>query len=300
VWLIHKNSFISAIDSLRRAYQEWSLNLDFIMSTPIGSSPRFDRLSVVNPSISGLQNPGNLQAEMDLGYCFGVGDDTIPALYANPLSQYYGVYATSYTYNTTKCNANNQIYIIPRFATNIYYNCDTPPQLTSEYNHFYNLTLGNSTFEQIIEREITLYLYRTLSYRWDLTMFHQSNAIQFNPDTYGLNFIPSIAIINGTTSLWQIWTSSVLTALTQYTTLPILSLLESTLGHYFIQREIRDVCGPTGYRVVVDDNVVAVSYNGTCNAPVALSVSNFASAAFKIIPESTRVDEYGPDLTYYL
>jgi len=238
---------------------------------------------------------------MDLNICFGVGDDTIPALYANPQSPYYGVYATSYTYNTSKCNDHNQIYIIPRFATDIYYNVNVPPQLVSEYYSFYNLTLGNSTFEQIIEREVTLYLYRTLSYRWDLTMFHQSNAVQFNPDSYtGLSFIPSLSIVNGTTSLWQIWTASVLTALSQITTLPVLSMMENALGHYFIQREIRDACAPTGYQLVVDGNVVAVSYDSTCEAPVALSVSDFASATFKNIPVSTRVDQYGPDATYWL
>ena len=146
-----------------------------------------DTLSMVTPGISGLNNPNFMKAFTDRGMRYVVTDTSRPG----------GLPAVP---NTAILNSlQPSVVMIPRRATNIFYNTSTPVagavgSETDEYNFLFGpngiFRIGGpggapfftttQTYNQIIEREsdaIITYMLRNEMYP---LMFHQANFWRYN------------------------------------------------------------------------------------------------------------------------
>jgi hypothetical protein len=161
------------------------INQNKTIATQLGLSN--DTLSMVTPGISGLNNPNFMKAYVDSGMRYVVTDTSRPGgLPAIP--------------NTAIVNSlQPSVVMIPRRATNIFYNTSTPTQgaigsETDEYNFLFGpngiFRVGGpggppffpttQTYSQIIEREsdaIVTYMLRGEMYP---LMFHQANFLRYN------------------------------------------------------------------------------------------------------------------------
>jgi hypothetical protein len=88
---------------------------------------------------------------------------------------------------------NPRILIIPRYPTNLYYNVSTPAEWVSEYNYFFGAAGvvpppppqtswfgGDSTYEQILDRESEVLLRYMLKYNANSWMFHAANLRDYD------------------------------------------------------------------------------------------------------------------------
>jgi hypothetical protein len=140
------------------------------------------RDALVQPDISGLNNATSMQAARDFGIRYVISDTSRPG-WDNP-SPNAGIYST----------LQPEILIIPRRATNLFYNLYTPADWVAEYNCFYNknnpIKCGGATFDKyryldqpidyqaILEHESDQMVQYLLKWDIDPIMFHQPNLIQ--------------------------------------------------------------------------------------------------------------------------
>jgi hypothetical protein len=125
--------------------------------------------SMVQPEVSGLNNPEFLRAAYDFGIRYIVSD-TSYAQWDNPSPNagFYSVHQPG-------------ILIIPRRATNLYYNVSTPAEWVSEYNYFYApggvlpTWTRPLTYTEILDVESDMMLKYLLRSELDSIMFHQAN-----------------------------------------------------------------------------------------------------------------------------
>jgi hypothetical protein len=205
-----------------QVYQEWYLNnatalelFDNDLSTP----PNFNRVSAITPSISGLFNGAALQAMWDLGFRNLVNDNSHPE--QAPAFPYHGWYT-----NVTS-NGFAGMYIVPRHATNIYYDSSLTEHVEELYNHMYSTSL---TFDEIMLLEVEVNTRNLVQFRHDPFMFHQANMRTF---TY----------YNQNTSLLTWWVDRIVDSVLLYFTLPMTSHTHDELAVMLHAREARDSCG---------------------------------------------------------
>jgi hypothetical protein len=101
---------------------------------------------------------------LDFGFQFVVGDNSRPELI--PENLYH-------TLHTNATNGYDGLVIVPRHATNIYYDSCWPIHITEQYDHFYGYLYGHSSLDQIISRDVAVAMKALLAYRHDPFMFHQ-------------------------------------------------------------------------------------------------------------------------------
>ncbi len=125
--------------------------------------------SMIQPEISGLNNPEFLRAAKDFGIRYILSDTSQPG-WKNP-SPNTGFYSTF----------QPSILIIPRYPTNLYYNVSTPTEWISEYNYFYApgglfQTWDHAlTYAEVLDKESEIWLRYLLKFDLNPVMFHQSN-----------------------------------------------------------------------------------------------------------------------------
>lgn len=125
--------------------------------------------SMIQPDVSGLNNPQFLQAAHDFGMHYLVSDTSQPGWNnPSPNAGFYSIYQPS-------------ILIIPRHPTNLYYNVSTPAEWISEYNYFYAPgglfpTWDHAlSYAEVLDKESDIMLRYLLKYDIDPLMFHQPN-----------------------------------------------------------------------------------------------------------------------------
>ncbi|MDP2163821.1 MAG: JDVT-CTERM domain-containing protein [Hydrogenophaga sp.] len=145
------------------------------------------RDSFINPEISGLENAAFYSAAntyglrhivMDTSKCYLTfrptlsGSTRLPP--CDPIPT-FGGYVDS---------RSPQLFIMPRYPTNLFYNVSTPAEWVDEYNYFYGPggTLPpeqrfptDRTYEQILDFESNVWLSYLLRYDPYPLMFHQAN-----------------------------------------------------------------------------------------------------------------------------
>jgi hypothetical protein len=125
--------------------------------------------SMIQPEISGLQNPEFLRAAKDFGIRYILSDTSQPGG-GNP-SPNAGFPSSS----------QPGILVIPRHPTNLYYNVSTPAEWLSEYNYFYGpgglfpVWDHALTYAELLDKESTLWLRYLLKFDLDPVMAHQTN-----------------------------------------------------------------------------------------------------------------------------
>eukprot|EP01111_Echinosteliopsis_oligospora_P000404 TRINITY_DN1042_c0_g2_i1.p1 TRINITY_DN1042_c0_g2~~TRINITY_DN1042_c0_g2_i1.p1 ORF type:complete len:869 (+),score=262.17 TRINITY_DN1042_c0_g2_i1:138-2744(+) len=241
--------------------------------------PRYSNKSMVTPSISGLYNANAMKALWDVGIRSVVGDNSRTDL-KTPF-QYHGFYTT------IEKNGFAGLYIMPREATYIYYDCSIPRELESEYNHLYTTYYGGpSTLDDIVTREGKRVTLLFLAFRIDPYMFHQANMREYLDPATGKN-----------TSLLRHWIEAVVARFYMYYDLPIHAHTHDLLTQKWLNRESRDSCGFQSTLTVNTATWQATGISGSSTGQCSMAITGVqvSAAASKFTEE-----KYGPDTTTWV
>lgn len=274
-WLSHTYTHAN-LDYTSYEQTDWELkkNIEFINDL-FEEYPKYQNYysheSMVTPRISGLLRRDSLKAIFDNGIKYVTGDNSRSELV--PEHPYVGLYTTE------EKNGFNGVLIIPRNATEIYYNASTPAELVSEYNSIYMKSLGSwSSFDDIYKREAERVVINLLRYDPSPYMFHQSNMNRFELSS------------GKKTSLLSHWMDEVAQGIRKYSKLPITSIKMDDLKDIYLERMAYEKCQLTSV--------------GTFEKGVLKKISFKSLAACKVyvtglVEESKKyeVEEYGPDHT---
>ncbi|CAO2655486.1 Nn.00g042890.m01.CDS01 [Neocucurbitaria sp. VM-36] len=208
--------------------QEWFRRIGFMDSV---SLPYFSPSGLVPPGITGLHNGDALRAWVENGIIYAVGDNTRPALMnvASRKSDFHPI-ATN-----VRENGYEGVWIIPRFSSSIYFNCDDTGCDNAEWGA---ITGNTGNFSVQLENEKITNAKNLLGLRWDPYMFHQANL--------RVSDTPEITLLgkNKQWSLLMAWTEAVLYEVIRVVEWPVITLKHDDLAKAFIARKTRDECQP--------------------------------------------------------
>ncbi|KAH7127836.1 hypothetical protein B0J13DRAFT_453912 [Dactylonectria estremocensis] len=249
------------------AKREIQFNQAWMSQMGIDKATRFSKHGLIPPAITGLHNGDVIQAWLDNGITNVVGDNTRPVL-RNSDNKYWPLIST------VASNGYAGLTIVPRYATTIYYNCDTAACTTLEW---INTSGGSGDFTKLLSQaknDNTRYL---LSLQSDPYMFHQANMRQIDVDSI------TIGSETGKMSLVTAWTETIVQELTRLTNWPIISQTHDEFTQYFLDRMAVDKCSPKlsyGYSSSGAISSVTVSANGnTCSVPIPVTIPSGSTTA---------------------
>jgi hypothetical protein len=237
--------------------QAWMAQVGIAKQTSV-----FSPKALVPPAITGLHNGDVIRAWMDSGLTNVVGDNTRAPLKNREGNKYWPLTTT------VESNGYDGLTVIPRYATTIYYNCDTPECTTKEWIETSAGKGGFSDLLNLARTDNTRYLFALQS---DPYMFHQANMRQSD--------MPSITVGSktGKMSLIMAWTETIAQEMTRLTNWPIISLRQEDISQYFLNRRTLDGCNPSlSYGYSADGNTItSVTVGATgnkCAAPVPVTI----------------------------
>lgn len=282
-WASHTYSHADLnLTSYSETDQELKKNITFTQenfSHLLNFSYYHSKESMVTPKISGLLRTESLSALWDNGIKYVTGDNTRKELLPpHPFTA---------KYTTKEGNGFPGILILPRNATEIYYNTTSPLELVSEYNYFYAQKLKKlSTFEEIYDREAERVTNNLLKYDASPYMFHQSNMNVFNYK-------------NQKISLLSHWMDRVVEDLRLYSNLPVLSLKMDDLKNLYLNKMAYESCGLKATLKVFNNHfqkIIFKSSQNSCYVPITSS---------QLKPSSLKngkngLQTYGPDTTTFI
>ncbi|MEZ5403534.1 MAG: hypothetical protein R2729_27895 [Bryobacteraceae bacterium] len=194
-----------------------------------------DRTSMVTPAISGLTNRAFMRAAGDQGIRFVVGDLSRPE------------HQPAIPNTLIRSAVDPRIWIIPRRATNVFYNAVTANvgaygSEPDEYNYFYGpnglFRLGdgtpffssNQTYQQVVDRESDALVSYMFNYELYPAMFHQANFYFYDNQH----------------SLFTDVVGAALTKFKNLSSLPVSSLPQTTIGTKLQERMVYLSSGVSG------------------------------------------------------
>lgn len=265
------------------AYKEMSFNKAVAGSgyLQLENDPIYTANCMVPPMITGLLNGDALKAMADNNITCACGDNTRPET-VNPISSYYPLITT------VKDNGYNGFLIIPRYATNIYYNVSTLAE--SEYlfqTIYYNSIWNGASWKDIFNLERERVTAQLIGLHPDAYMFHQANLRAADITNKVPPYFP-----NGKFSLLMLWVEMVVENLKAYVSWPIITRPMQEMRSVFVDRLNRDTCGATITKLInADGYLYAIQVTGgmkACTWPISLpgDVSNrtaFADSYFEKI-----------------
>ncbi|KAI9756019.1 MAG: hypothetical protein M1815_004251 [Lichina confinis] len=243
--------------------KEITFNQAWMAQIGIAASPRFSGKGIIPPQITGLHNGDCLRAWVDSGLTNAVGDNTRPPL-RNSANDYWPLHTT------VADNGYDGYTIVPRWASNIYFNCDTTACTVLEWQQ---TASGVGDVDALLQLEKVTNTRYLLGLHQDPYMFHQANMRQTD--------VPSTTI-NGVSkqlSLLQVWVEVVTQEMTRLVNWPIITHKHDDIARDFERRFERDSCAPK-LRLSVDGATKKVTgfdlvANGnTCTVPVPVTVPN--------------------------
>ncbi len=274
-WVSHTYSHLN-LDQVTHAVAKSEVvnNRTFANQFFANNMSKFSVASMVTPQISGLFNGNAIRAMLENGIKSVVGDNSRAELKA--VNPYEGLYTT------VAKNNYDGLYIVPRHATEIYYDTSVPEELVSEYNARYATFWGKSlTFSEIISIESEKAARELLAFKHDAFMFHQANLRSFD--------LPNAA----RNSLVGHWLDGVAKETTKYSRLPILTEGLDKLAEMSVAKIKLNACGVTAKLKLVSRKPVSISAiaKGNCVLPITgVSYSNATS----------RTEKYGTDRTSWV
>lgn len=230
------------------------------------SLTNYSKNTMIQPDISGLNNPQFLQAAVDFGIRYILSDTSRPGWdNPSPNTGFYSSYQPS-------------ILILPRRPTNLYYNVSTPGEWVSEYNYFY--APGGQfpywdhalSYAEILDKESDMMLRYMLRYDVDSLMFHQ----------------PNLRAHDGTNSLLGDLIKATLIKYEKLFNLPILSPGQIGTGDQMATRMAYNKSG-----------VKATLLFGTTNR-IALQTVNAVTVPVTGISVGKTVEQYGGQAVSYI
>ncbi|EJT52266.1 hypothetical protein A1Q1_05476 [Trichosporon asahii var. asahii CBS 2479] len=212
----------------RDASLEIQFNQAWLKQTGIADG-MFSPKGIIPPAITGLHNGDVIKAWMENGIKHVVGDNTRPVL-RNGESPYHPLIST------VEGNGYAGLVIVPRWATSIYYNCDTWECDVQEWK---DISKGYGDYNDLLEnaKEVnTPYLF---SLKADPYMFHQANMRLVDMPTI------TVGSKTGQMSMVMGWVESVAQEVARVTNWPIVSLKHDDFTQYFLDRQALDGCKPS-------------------------------------------------------
>ncbi|PHH60941.1 hypothetical protein CDD81_998 [Ophiocordyceps australis] len=265
------------------ATREIFFNQAWLKQAGIDAAQRFSPQGIIPPAITGLHNADALRAWVDNGIRYVVGDNTRPVL-RNQQSMYWPL-AT-----TLQSNGFEGIVIVPRFATTIYYNCDTPDCTLQEWK---DTSAGQGDFANLLDDARATNTRYLLGLQADAYMFHQANLRQ-------MDMAPSaVGPESGRLSLAMTWVETIAQEMYRLTSWPMTSLKHDDLAKYFLDRQALDACKPLASFAYAADGrsiqSVTVTANGNaCSVPVPVTIPTGAVSASAGQPRTDQVGSEPP------
>jgi hypothetical protein len=286
-WISHTYSHMDLnLFNYERAMDEFNKNTEMAKDI-FGSEehPSYSRKSMVTPRISGLFVPGVLKAMVDSQILYVAGDTTRPEI--TPGNMYVG------RWTTKEQNGFEGVLIIPRAATEIYYDVTDTIELSSEYNHRYRKYFGRDlSYQEIYQRESDRVVRSLLRLEPIPNMFHVTNLRAF--------LLPEESENKNRVSLISLWLDAVLAEYRKYSTLPVRALKFDNLAEIFIQRMDYEKCGARSYLTFKDRKPISLKSNS--EKKCIMNITTGTEVEIDIEPESSSPNEvkselYGPDKT---
>ncbi|KAK6532555.1 hypothetical protein TWF281_006740 [Arthrobotrys megalospora] len=262
-------------------YREINWNLRYFKTTGLSDNTDISEGGIIPPAITGMHNGDALRAMKDNGVWNAVGDNTRPPL-RNPNSTYWPLYTT------VANNGFDGFQITPRWATRIYFNCDTSDCTVAEW-------LATSTAKGDINTLLNVEKDTTsnslLNLMHDPYMFHQAN-MRTN--------ITNQVTIPGTSStknwsLLQMWTETQIAEFQRLVNWPLITLKHDDIATAFKNRYQRDLCNVQVIQNIGDGNILGVTVStpdNTCPVEVAVTVPG----GVKESGSNIRTEQIGSDL----
>ncbi|KAI1052580.1 hypothetical protein LB507_009783 [Fusarium sp. FIESC RH6] len=282
----HLSHTFTHLELNNATYQDASREIDFnrawMKQMGIDQAVRYSPNGLVPPAITGLHNADVIQAWLDNKITFVVGDNTRPVL-QNQQNGFWPLIST------VESNGYNGLVIVPRFATTIYYNCDTAECTTKEW---IDTSGGKGDFNDLIAQARVENTRHLLGLHADPYMFHQANMrVADMPQR-------TIGTYTSKMSLVTTWVEAVTQELMRLTNWPITSIKHDDIAQYFLNRKALDACNPKlSYGVSKDGksiaHVVLSADNNLCSVPVPVTIPGGA-----VVPDGvSQADTLGSEPT---
>ncbi|KAK4460743.1 hypothetical protein QBC42DRAFT_180254 [Cladorrhinum samala] len=264
------------------ASKEIAFNVAWLKQIGLWAGNKFSPNGLIPPAITGLHNGDAIKAWMDNGIKYVVGDNTRPVL-RNP-NPFYALTTT------VAGNGYAGLVVIPRWATTIYYNCDTADCTLQEW---IDTSGGSGDFNNLLKDAKLVNTRYLLGLMHDPYMFHQANMRSGDVNTF------TVGSQTGPLSLLQIWVELITQEMVRLTNWPITSLKHDDIARVFLNRQTLDACSPKlTYNYANDGNSivsVTVGANGnTCSVPVPVTVKGGVTSA-----TGATVDAVGSESPIY-
>lgn len=174
------------------AAKEIQFNQAWLAAVGFEQGEYFSPKGLIPPAITGLHNGDVLRAWSDNGLTNCVGDNTRRPLRNpnNPMYPYYTTFAA---------NGYDGFQVNPRWATRIYYNCDTADCTSSEWVETSTPRPSPGDFQNLLEVEKTDTMRHLFGLYHDGYMFHQANLRQIDLEPTVINGVSSKL------SIFQAW-----------------------------------------------------------------------------------------------
>ncbi|RDL42047.1 Uncharacterized protein BP5553_02026 [Venustampulla echinocandica] len=209
-------------------YKEITWNKAWLDSVGISAAEKFSASGIIPPAITGMHNGDAVRAWADSGIKHVVGDNTRPVL-MNQENEHWPLIST------VESNGYAGIQITPRWASNIYYNCDLPACTTAEWEQF---SAGKGNYADLLVLERDNNVRHLLGLHHDPHMFHQANLRWADVEESTVNGR------NGQYSLLMAWTETVVVEFVRLVKWPLVSQKHDDLAATFMSRMNRDACRP--------------------------------------------------------
>ncbi|KAJ5154296.1 uncharacterized protein N7500_009735 [Penicillium coprophilum] len=248
-------------------FKEISFNQAWLKAVGIDKATKFTSNGIIPPAITGLHNGDALRAWWENGITNCVGDNTRPALLnkENPMWPLF---------TTAAANGFDGMQINPRWASRIYYNCDTPACTVAEWTTT-SQTTGN--FQDLLAIEKAETMRHLFGLYHDGYMFHQANLRNIDVDPITINGV------SAKYSIMQAWVETQVQEFVRLAEWPIVTLTHQEMSASFLARYNRDKCGYSLSYSTSNRKITAVTISATgntCTDPIPVT--------FPVAPTSTQ------------
>lgn len=259
---------------------EIKFNLNVLKNFGI-SSGRFST-GLIPPAITGLHNGDVIQAWMNNGIKYVVGDNTRPPL-VNTQNQHWPLVTN------VANNGYAGLYVIPRWATHIYYNCDVP---ACDVQEWVVTSAGTNSYSAMMDTVRAMNSRYLFGLRHDPYMFHQANLRSADQPTI------TVGSTTAKLGLLQTWVETVLQEYTRLVNWPVITKKHDDLGQIYVDRMTRENCGyKLAYTYNNADNTTTMTggtltaTGNTCSVPIPVTLPG--ASTFSV--GGTTVEQIGAD-----
>ncbi|KAH6896743.1 hypothetical protein B0T10DRAFT_396872, partial [Thelonectria olida] len=250
------------------AAREIKFNQEWMAQTGIDQATHYSPHGLIPPAITGMHNGDVIQAWMDNGIYYVVGDNTRSPL-RNSLNPYWPLISN------VADNGYDGLAIVPRWSTAIYFNCHT---MECTLREWIATSAGSGNYFNLLANSKASNVRNLLSLQADGFMFHQANMHQTTVESI------TIGDQTGKMSLVMSWTETIVQEMIRLTNWPMSSLKHDDLAQYFLDRKTVDDCNPKlSYTFSGDGTsikaVTLTADGNSCSKPIPVTIPSGSASA---------------------